>query len=75
MRIAVYGGAFNPIHKGHYFVINQLLENTDVEQVWVMPTYNHNHKDDLSSFEDRLFLINLMIEENEKVILGQIMKH
>jgi len=37
MRLGLYGGTFDPIHKGHLHVITQLLERNIVDRVMVVP--------------------------------------
>ena len=33
MKIAIYPGAFKPPHKGHFFVVKQLVDRSDVDKV------------------------------------------
>ena len=36
MKIGVYGGSFNPIHFGHIGLANWIINNTDIDEVWLM---------------------------------------
>lgn len=36
MRIGVYGGSFNPIHKGHIALAKQILRRARLDEVWFM---------------------------------------
>ena len=36
MRIAIYGGTFNPIHIGHTSLAQSLVEQQIVDEVWLM---------------------------------------
>lgn len=33
MKIAIYPGAFKPPHKGHFFVVKQLVDRSDIDKV------------------------------------------
>ena len=36
MKIGLYFGSFNPVHVGHLIITNHILNNTDVQQVWLV---------------------------------------
>jgi len=41
-RVALFGGAFDPIHIGHMGTVEQVLKNfpDDVDEVWFLPCYS-----------------------------------
>ncbi len=39
MKVAIYGGSFDPPHIGHEEVIQKALQNLDIEALFVVPTY------------------------------------
>ena len=41
MRVAVYGGSFNPPHVVHAMVASWLLWSGTVDEVWIVPVYRH----------------------------------
>lgn len=41
VRVAVYGGSFNPPHVGHAMVVAWLLWTGQAEAVWIVPVYRH----------------------------------
>lgn len=56
-KIAVYGGAFNPVHNGHIAVIKYLAERPDIDRVYVMPSSVHPFGKKLQPFSVRKELI------------------
>ena len=45
MKIGIYGGSFNPIHYGHIGLAKWVIENTNLEEVWMMISPNNPLKD------------------------------
>lgn len=39
MKIAIFGGSFDPPHTGHETVVNEALKSLHVEKLFVIPTY------------------------------------
>ncbi len=68
MNIALYGGSFDPIHKGHEAIINELLKLEDIDRLFVVPTYLNPFK---SSFHftpvQRYDLLKDLLKDKEKV--------
>ena len=61
MNIAIYGGTFNPVHKGHYNCLKSVLDAVELDRVIVLPDRIPPHKsaDGLISGEDRLEMCRL----------------
>jgi nicotinate-nucleotide adenylyltransferase len=36
-KIGLFFGSFNPIHIGHLILANYILENSDMEELWLCP--------------------------------------
>lgn len=62
-RIAIYGGAFDPIHNGHIVTIGHLLASGQVDQVVVVPSGDRPDKKANVSAADRLFMTRHAISE------------
>ena len=44
MRIGLYGGSFDPVHRGHLQLIQQVLDSGFIDRLVVMPVGNPPHK-------------------------------
>ena len=68
MRIAIFGGSFDPIHVAHVTVVKEALKTLNIHMVIVVPTYLNPFK---SSFhlnpETRFKLLKKVFKNFEKV--------
>lgn len=60
MRIGLLGGTFDPPHIGHELIARQVLDFTNVERVWFLPTHKHTFEKLAAPAEDRLAMTSLM---------------
>lgn len=60
MRIALFGGSFNPPHVGHLLAATYVRAVAGVDEVWLMPAHKHPFGKQLAPFEDRLALCDAM---------------
>ena len=65
MKIAIYGGAFNPPHNGHIHLALSLNEKYHFDRIFLIPTGNPAHKSskDFASDEDRLNMCSIIANE------------
>lgn len=63
MRVALYGGSFNPIHLGHLSIARAVAERLQLDRVVFLPTSNPPHKvaGDLAPAEHRAAMVKLAI--------------
>ncbi len=54
MRIAVYGGSFDPPHVGHAMVAAWLRWTDRCDEVWFVPVFGHPFAKDVTPFADRV---------------------
>jgi nicotinate-nucleotide adenylyltransferase len=68
MHIGLFFGSFNPIHTGHLIVANHVVNHTDIDKIWFVVSPHNPLKDSHSLLNeyDRLHLVNLAIEGNNK---------
>lgn len=38
MKIGLYFGTFNPVHIGHLIIANYMIENSDLDEIWMVVT-------------------------------------
>ena len=69
MRIAVFGGSFDPVHTEHIRLTQAAIEELGLDKLFVMPAHAPPHKPgkELSSDEDRLQMCRLAFADCPKV--------
>jgi nicotinate-nucleotide adenylyltransferase len=60
-RVAIFGGSFNPPHIGHVLGVVYALSTAPIDEVLVVPVYQHPFAKDLAPFADRLELCRLAL--------------
>lgn len=66
MKIAVYVGSFNPVHKGHIKVVKKILKEY-VDKVIIVPTMSYWNKNNLISISDRINMLKLY--ETKEIVI------
>lgn len=61
MRLGIYGGTFNPIHRGHIHILGEFITRLYLDKVLLIPTRVPPHKQagDLAGEEDRINMCRL----------------
>lgn len=77
MHIGLYFGSFNPVHIGHLIVASHIVENVDIDKIWFVISPHNPLKESHSLLNeyDRLHLVNLAIEENNKFRASNVEFH
>jgi nicotinate-nucleotide adenylyltransferase len=69
--VAILGGAFDPITKGHVSLAEFVLDNTKVfDEVWVMPCYQHMYNKKMAPSELRLSMCLEACKHNPRIIVS-----
>ena len=65
MRIGIYGGSFNPVHFGHVGLAKWVIENTDLDELWLLVSPNNPLKssDSLAPEQERLAAVREAIKD------------
>jgi nicotinate-nucleotide adenylyltransferase len=59
VKVAVFGGSFNPPHVAHVLACTLVLAVEDVDRVLVVPTYRHPFAKALAPYDDRVAMCEL----------------
>src|SRR6202012_2639058 len=77
MHIGLYFGSFNPVHTGHLIVANHVITHTEIDKIWFVVSPHNPLKDSHSLLNeyDRLYLVNLAIQDNPKFRASNVEFH
>ena len=69
-KIGIFGGSFNPIHVGHALIANYIVENSDLDSLWLMVSPLNPLKEGSTMASDyhRLRMTELVTRRMERVI-------
>lgn len=69
MKIAVFGGSFDPVHNEHVHLIESAIKSLALDKVFVMPAYAPPHKPEkkLAPDQDRLEMCRLAFQNIPQV--------
>lgn len=70
MKIGIYGGSFNPVHFGHVGLAKWVIENTDLDELWLVVSPNNPLKPAglLAPEEERLAAVQEAIQDIPHVL-------
>ncbi|MGD9132001.1 MAG: nicotinate-nucleotide adenylyltransferase [Desulfobacterales bacterium] len=74
MRIGLFGGTFNPIHRGHLWAASEVIKRFNLDQIFLIPAALPPHKTPglVANAEDRLEMINLAIADLWRVTVSDV---
>ena len=67
--IGIFGGTFDPVHKGHTEIIKNLFELIPLDKVIVIPNGIPPHKKASVSSEERLRMVSSAFKGSENVVI------
>ena len=73
-NIGLFFGSFNPIHVGHLIIANHVAQLESIDEVWLVisPHNPHKKKESLLPDLNRLYMVNIAIEDNNKLRASDI---
>ena len=73
MRIAVYGGSFNPMHIGHEKIVDYVLNNLNMDKIIIIPVGIPSHRENnLEQSDTRLKICKEIFKGNKKIEVSDI---
>lgn len=77
MKIGLFFGSFNPVHHGHLIIAQHIINETDLEQVWMVVSPRNPFKEEAGLLDEyqRLHLVRLALENNPKIKPSDIEFH
>lgn len=68
MKIGLFGGVFNPPHLGHLMIAQQVLDYTNIKEIWFLPNYGQlPTKPGVAPVKNRLEMATLLMLPKTKV--------
>ena len=73
MKIAIYGGSFNPMHIGHEKIVDYVLKNLDMDKIIIIPVGIPSHRENnLEQSDTRLKICKEIFKNNKKIEVSDI---
>lgn len=72
MKVAIFGGSFNPPHVAHVLAAALVVATHDVDRLLVVPTFQHPFAKELASFEARVKMCELAMGSLPKVFISRV---
>lgn len=67
-KVAILGGAFNPVTKGHIETAQLVLDATgQFDEVWLMPCFSHLFGKDMMGAETRLEMVEIAVKADGRL--------
>ena len=70
MKIGVYVGSFDPVHKGHTDIIDYLIDSEYIEDAIIVPTENYWDKQNLTDLDKRTDMLKLAFKGESKILVS-----
>jgi nicotinate-nucleotide adenylyltransferase len=69
MKIGLFFGSFNPVHSGHLIIANYLVEESDLDELWLVISPHNPFKERSSLADDyvRFEMVLRSVEEHAKI--------
>lgn len=72
MKIAIFGGRFDPPHIGHLKIASEILKLKKADEVWFVPDNFHQWNPIVASIKNRLEMLELLIKNKDNMKVNDI---
>lgn len=72
MKVAIFGGSFNPPHVAHVLAAALVVATHDLDRLLVVPTFQHPFAKELAPFEARVKMCELAMGDLPKVEISRV---
>jgi nicotinate-nucleotide adenylyltransferase len=74
MRLALFGGTFDPIHSAHLTVAREAAGKFLLDQVWFVPAAHPPHKSDQTgaTYQDRCKMVELACHGDPRLVMSHL---
>ena len=71
---AIFGGVFDPVHRGHFALIDDLFATSRFDGVLFVPSYHPPHKGEraCAPYTDRTAMLRLALENHDHYLVSTI---
>ena len=72
-KVGLFGGSFDPIHKGHVHIAQIALQELDLDEIQLIPTKNNPWKEETNTTEeDRLNMMKIALKDTKDIVINTI---
>jgi nicotinate-nucleotide adenylyltransferase len=72
MRIAIFGGTFDPVHSAHLAMARLAADSLELDQVWFMPAGCPPHKETATPYEDRYRMVEIACAADPRFVPSRL---
>ena len=72
MKIAIFGGTFNPIHSAHLAMARIAADRLALDQVWFIPAGRPPHKEAATPYEDRYRMVEIACAADPRFVPSRL---
>ncbi len=72
MKVAIFGGSFNPPHVAHLLAAALVVATHDIDRLLVVPTFQHPFAKELAPFEARVTMCELAMGNLPNVQISRV---
>lgn len=68
INVALLGGAFDPVHIGHFEIAQLVLDTSKTfDEVWFVPCYEHMYGKEMTHFKYRLEMCRIAVKNDKRI--------